>query len=40
MYLPIMGLWGFGAWRLGRLYNEMRARVTDDAAAQERGAAD
>jgi len=40
MYLPIMGLWGFGAWRLGRLYNGMRARVTDDAAAQERGAAD
>ena len=35
MYLPVMGLWGYGAWRLGRLYNELRAQVPDDAPASE-----
>ena len=35
MYLPVMGLWGYGAWRLGRLYNDLRARATDDAPAPE-----
>jgi AAA family ATP:ADP antiporter len=40
MYLPIMGLWGFGAWRLGRLYNDLRARVTDDAPASGPDASD
>jgi AAA family ATP:ADP antiporter len=35
MYLPVMGLWGYGAWRLGRLYGDLRARVTDDAPAPE-----
>jgi len=24
IYLPIMGLWGFGAWRLGKIYARMR----------------
>jgi AAA family ATP:ADP antiporter len=24
IYVPIMGLWGFGAWRLGRLYTKLR----------------
>jgi AAA family ATP:ADP antiporter len=23
-YVPIMGLWGLGAWRLGRIYQRMR----------------
>jgi len=40
MYLPVMGLWGFGAWRLGRLYGELRARVTEPAAGPERDGAD
>jgi AAA family ATP:ADP antiporter len=35
MYLPVMGLWGYGAWRLGRLYNDLRAQATDDAPAPE-----
>ena len=35
MYLPVMGLWGYGAWRLGRLYNDLRARATDDTPAPE-----
>jgi hypothetical protein len=34
MYLPVMGLWGYGAWRLGRLYTELRARAGDEIAAQ------
>ena len=25
LYLPIMGIWVFGAWRLGRIYTAMRA---------------
>jgi AAA family ATP:ADP antiporter len=24
VYLPVLGLWGFGAWRLGRIYAQMR----------------
>ncbi|MBT8059462.1 MAG: MFS transporter [Xanthomonadales bacterium] len=24
IYLPVMGLWGFGAWRLGRIYTRLR----------------
>jgi AAA family ATP:ADP antiporter len=27
IYVPIMGLWGFGAWRLGKLYGQMRANL-------------
>jgi AAA family ATP:ADP antiporter len=27
IYVPIMGLWGLGAWRLGKLYTQMRASV-------------
>ena len=27
IYVPIMGIWGFGAWRLGKLYTQMRASV-------------
>ncbi|MEJ2383347.1 MAG: hypothetical protein P8Y54_03010 [Xanthomonadales bacterium] len=30
MYLPVMGLWGYGAWRLGRLYTDLRARAAED----------
>ena len=25
LYVPVLGLWGFGAWRLGRIYNRLRA---------------
>jgi AAA family ATP:ADP antiporter len=25
IYVPIMGVWGFGAWRLGKIYTQMRA---------------
>ena len=24
IYLPVLGLWGFGAWRLGKIYARMR----------------
>ena len=24
IYVPVMGLWGFGAWRLGRIYSQLR----------------
>ena len=27
IYVPIMGIWGFGAWRLGKLYAQMRASI-------------
>jgi AAA family ATP:ADP antiporter len=27
VYLPVMGLWAFGAWRLGRIYSRMREQV-------------
>jgi len=27
LYLPIMGLWGLGAWRLGKLYAGLRQQV-------------
>ena len=27
IYVPIMGLWGLGAWRLGKLYMQMRAKL-------------
>ena len=30
LYVPVLGLWGFGAWRLGLIYNRLRARVGDD----------
>ncbi|MBT8048857.1 MAG: MFS transporter [Xanthomonadales bacterium] len=30
IYVPIMGVWGFGAWRLGRLYTQMRASLPSD----------
>jgi AAA family ATP:ADP antiporter len=26
-YLPVMGLWGLGAWRLGKLYTGLRQKV-------------
>jgi len=25
LYVPVLGLWGFGAWRLGKIYNRFRA---------------
>jgi AAA family ATP:ADP antiporter len=28
IYVPIMGLWGFGAWRLGKLYLQMRVNLS------------
>jgi AAA family ATP:ADP antiporter len=27
LYLPVMGLWAFGAWRLGRIYAQMRRQL-------------
>jgi AAA family ATP:ADP antiporter len=27
IYIPIMGIWGFGAWKLGKLYTQMRESV-------------
>jgi AAA family ATP:ADP antiporter len=27
IYVPIMGIWGFGAWKLGKLYTQMRESV-------------
>jgi len=27
IYVPIMALWGFGAWRLGQIYTRMRSSV-------------
>ena len=33
VYLPVMGLWIFGAWRLGGLYNGMRERLRPAAGA-------
>ena len=28
IYVPVLGLWGFGAWRLGKIYAGMRAGLT------------
>jgi AAA family ATP:ADP antiporter len=28
IYVPVLGLWGFGAWRLGRIYARMRDQLT------------
>ena len=30
IYVPVLGLWGFGAWRLGRIYKQMRERLKED----------
>lgn len=30
LYVPVMGLWGFGAWRLGKIYTQMRANLPKD----------
>jgi hypothetical protein len=27
VYLPVMALWVFGAWRLGRIYTRMREQL-------------
>jgi len=27
IYVPVLGLWGFGAWRLGKIYTRMRANL-------------
>ena len=27
LYLPIMGIWGFGAWRLGQEYEHLKSKV-------------
>jgi len=27
IYVPIMGVWGFGAWRLGQLYSKLREQA-------------
>jgi AAA family ATP:ADP antiporter len=32
VYLPVMGLWVFGAWRLGGIYHQMRNRHQQQAA--------
>ena len=36
VYVPIMGVWSFGAWRLGQLYQKMRAGLSapDETAAR------
>jgi len=33
IYVPIMVVWGFGAWRLGQLYNGMKANLASDETA-------
>ena len=33
IYVPVLGLWGFGAWRLGKLYAGMRASLSRDESA-------
>ena len=33
LYVPIMGIWGFGAWKLGRLYTQMRVSLPLDETA-------
>ena len=30
IYVPVMALWGFGAWRLGRIYTRMRGSAVSD----------
>jgi len=30
VYVPIMGMWGFGAWRLGRLYSQLREKTRSE----------
>jgi ATP:ADP antiporter, AAA family len=37
VYLPVMGLWAFGAWRLGRIYSRMREQVRGGVAGTVRG---
>jgi AAA family ATP:ADP antiporter len=32
VYLPVMGLWAFGAWRLGGIYHQMRNHYEQQAA--------
>jgi AAA family ATP:ADP antiporter len=27
VYVPVMGLWAFGAWRLGQIYTRMKAKA-------------
>ena len=29
-YLPVMGLWGLGAWRLGKLYTQLRQQAKNN----------
>ena len=29
-YLPVMGLWGLGAWRLGKLYTGLRQQAKNN----------
>lgn len=31
LYVPVLGLWGFGAWRLGMIYNRFRAQGKGEA---------
>ena len=33
VYLPVMGLWAFGAWRLGGIYHQMRNQYQQQAAS-------
>jgi AAA family ATP:ADP antiporter len=30
LYVPVLGLWGFGAWRLGSLYAQKRRELGED----------
>ena len=35
LYVPVLGLWGFGAWRLGQIYNRLRAHAAEDPVAPD-----
>ena len=37
VYLPVMALWGFGAWRLGKLYLQLRERAEEPDTAGPHG---
>jgi len=37
IYVPVMGLWAFGAWRLGRIYTRMRAQLHTNDSGEQRG---
>jgi AAA family ATP:ADP antiporter len=34
VYVPVMGLWGFGAWRLGQIYGRMKTAASESSARE------